>query len=324
MHGSSERPPAQPIFTMPRRAAPPKQTSLRAQSEPDSDSDAPEAVSLASAQKAARQQAGAVEAFKAAERAKVKAKRRERDERGKERARDRRVVEEGEGERGFAGEGEDEEARRLQERMARAMEEAGGESGSEDEEVAGSDEELLDDLDDEGEVQADEEDEDGEEASDAELEGDGEGTDDEFSEGDDDDDDADSEASSDAPPIGLAPSRTKPSSTPRHLPDALFASAFASQSAAAATTSNASRPAKRRAPAVLRKNVKRARKGTQDVVVGCVLVVDRFWSLALTWTIYTVLEPFERSPRQSSITLLPRSEQCLPPKLKNLPSVIWG
>ncbi|EIM84045.1 uncharacterized protein STEHIDRAFT_113252 [Stereum hirsutum FP-91666 SS1] len=223
----------------------------------DSESDAPQAVSLSQSKKTARKQDKEVESFRAGEKKKEKERNRQRDLWLKEQASSKTIdadetIESKEGKKDKTGKRkkgneaieEDEEQKRLEARMARAMEEAGGEDdeemdigmddgeeGDEDSDEDEDEDEDMEELDDDDERE-DEDEEDGDEGED-DME--------------DDDDDASDPRS-------------------KYLPDHIFTAAFSKPLKPPSTTTPSKPPAPKASKAS--KKRKRVQSLSKDIVLG--------------------------------------------------------
>jgi hypothetical protein len=235
----------------------------------DSESDAPEAVTLSHSAQYARRREQDIQAFATAERQKKRDLNRQRDERLKQQAsaKKERIRGDGKGkgkEQVRVGlDGRDEETRRLEARMARAMEDAEDEEGS-GVEGGGLEEFGMDDED--GGIEEEDEDseEDGDEEEEAEsgmwskiVGGLGEGGIHDDNKNDDDDGDED----------GMDEDPPATSTKSAYLPDDLFASSLSHKP---------SRPAQHASKATTesRKKRKRAVRKSKDIIVGCVFDYD--------------------------------------------------
>ncbi|KAF5392334.1 hypothetical protein D9757_001427 [Collybiopsis confluens] len=142
MHGYSARPHSPSSLPL-RMAAKSKsrKTAATAQSDPDSDNEAPEALTLSSTKKIHASLAASLEALEAAQRQKKRDKNKERDRKLKEQAA-QRVAVQGEEEEDMESDQEEIEVENdeIEARMLRAMEQAEEESSNEDD--GDSDEEM--------------------------------------------------------------------------------------------------------------------------------------------------------------------------------------
>ncbi|KAI0051552.1 hypothetical protein FA95DRAFT_1602576 [Auriscalpium vulgare] len=218
----------------------------------DSESDAPEAITLSQSATSARGRERAIQTFRAAEQHKTKERNRKRDQRLKEQAKGKKadaVPGKGKGKRVAADEdldeqddGQDEETQRLLARMARAMDEAEGESDSEldsgeEDEFAG-----LGDLNDG-----------------SEDDGDGIGEHEPGSEdGHSEDGHSEDVSEDDEPPAPAALQAPRPKD--KYLPDHLFEAALSKNT----TSKTKADPS----PTMPSKKRKRAQNKSKDIVLG--------------------------------------------------------